>query len=52
MIQRGVIHLSGIMLIEDDTSLFQEIKERLADWDYVVNGVQDFSDDIMKDFTN
>lgn len=39
------------MLIEDDSSLFQEIKERLADWDYVVNGIQDFGD-IMKDFTN
>ncbi|WP_106498314.1 response regulator transcription factor [Lentibacillus sp. Marseille-P4043] len=40
-----------IMLIEDDTSLFQEIKERLASWDYDVFGVRDFND-IMQDFTS
>lgn len=40
-----------MMLIEDDTSLFQEIKEQLAGWDYVVHGVHNF-DDIMQDFTS
>lgn len=38
------------MLIEDDTSLFQEVKEQLASWDYDVHGVSDFND-IMQDFT-
>lgn len=42
--------MSNIMLIEDDSGLFQEIKERLASWDYVVCGVCDFCD-IMQDFT-
>jgi OmpR family two-component system bacitracin resistance response regulator BceR len=37
------------MLIEDDTSLFQEIKEQLAGWNYDVFGVSDFND-IMEDF--
>ncbi|MEN1966730.1 response regulator transcription factor [Lentibacillus sp. N15] len=40
-----------IMLIEDDTSLFQEVIDRLASWDYDVYGVRDFND-IMKDFTS
>ncbi|WP_405155929.1 response regulator transcription factor [Paenibacillus sp. FSL K6-0108] len=31
-----------IMLIEDDESLFSEIKERLSQWSYDVYGVQDF----------
>lgn len=43
--------MSKILLIEDDTSLFQEIKERLASWDYDVFGVSDFND-IMQDFTS
>lgn len=30
------------MLIEDDESLFSEIKERLSQWSYDVYGVQDF----------
>ncbi|MEW9676616.1 response regulator transcription factor [Lentibacillus sp. L22] len=41
----------NIMLIEDDTSLFQEIKERLAGWNYAVHGVRDFND-IMQNFTS
>ncbi|TFJ92024.1 response regulator transcription factor [Lentibacillus salicampi] len=43
--------MSTILLIEDDTSLFQEIKEQLASWDYAVYGVYDFGD-IMQDFTS
>ncbi|WDQ35210.1 response regulator transcription factor [Paenibacillus marchantiae] len=31
-----------IMLIEDDESLFSEIKERLSQWSYDVYGVRDF----------
>lgn len=31
-----------IMLIEDDTSLFGEIKARLSQWSYEVHGVTDF----------
>lgn len=40
-----------MMLIEDDTSLFQEIKDQLAGWDYAVHGVRNF-DDVMQDFTS
>ncbi|XGA30832.1 response regulator transcription factor [Virgibacillus sp. CBA3643] len=43
--------MSNIMIIEDDTSLFQEIKEQLENWDYEVYGVSDFND-IMQDFTS
>jgi len=43
--------LSKIMLIEDDTSLFQELKEQLHSWNYNVYGVRDFAD-IMQDFTS
>ncbi|MCM3173064.1 response regulator transcription factor [Paenibacillus sp. MER 99-2] len=31
-----------IMLIEDDESLFNEMKERLSQWSYDIYGVQDF----------
>jgi two-component system, OmpR family, bacitracin resistance response regulator BceR len=31
-----------ILLIEDDTSLFREIKDRLSDWSYDVYGIEDF----------
>lgn len=40
-----------IMLIEDDMTLFQEIKERLSQWSYDVYGVQDFGD-ILHEFTS
>ena len=33
----------NILLVEDDESLFAEIKERLTQWDYTVHGVTDFS---------
>lgn len=38
-----------IMLIEDDATLFQEIKERLATWGYEVHGVEHF-DQVMQDY--
>nr|WP_318246445.1 hypothetical protein [Rossellomorea aquimaris] len=31
-----------LLLIEDDTTLFNEIKERLSQWSYEVYGVADF----------
>ncbi|MED4956990.1 MULTISPECIES: response regulator transcription factor [Paenibacillus] len=40
----------NIMLIEDDRSLFQEIKERLEQWSYGVHGVGDFGD-VLREFT-
>ncbi len=38
------------MLIEDDVTLFQEVKERLSQWSYTVHGVQDFSQ-VLQEFT-
>lgn len=38
------------MLIEDDTTLFNEIKDRLAQWSYDVYGINDFSK-VMQEFT-
>jgi two-component system, OmpR family, bacitracin resistance response regulator BceR len=38
-----VKHLFKLLLIEDDTTLFNEIKERLTQWSYDVYGIQDFS---------
>jgi OmpR family two-component system bacitracin resistance response regulator BceR len=40
-----------ILLIEDDTSLFKEIKERLTQWSYEVYGVQDFGE-VLNEFTD
>ncbi len=45
-----VIYLLKLLLIEDDASLFHEIRERLTQWSYEVYGVTDFGD-VMKDFT-
>jgi len=39
-----------ILLIEDDTTLFQEIKDRLTGWSYDVYGITDFSQ-VMQEFT-
>lgn len=39
-----------IMVIEDDTTLFEEIKERLSQWSYDVLGITDFSN-VMEEFT-
>ncbi|MGA9224811.1 MAG: response regulator transcription factor [Mesobacillus sp.] len=38
-----------IMLIEDDTSLFNEVKDRLTQWSYDVYGISDFAN-VMKEF--
>lgn len=37
-----------IMLIEDDASLFSEIRERLQQWSYDVHGVEDFNSVMQK----
>ena len=39
-----------ILLIEDDSSLFIEIRERLAQWAYDVYGIQDFAN-VMEEYT-
>ncbi|MCY7945107.1 response regulator transcription factor [Bacillus atrophaeus] len=39
-----------LLLIEDDESLFNEIKERLTGWSYDVYGIQDFSQ-VIQEFT-
>lgn len=45
-----VIPLFRILLIEDDQSLFQEIRTRLSQWAYEVVGIQDFGN-VMQEFT-
>ncbi|SME90210.1 two-component system, OmpR family, bacitracin resistance response regulator BceR [Paenibacillus barengoltzii] len=45
-----VICLFQIMLIEDDPSLFQEIRERLQQWSYGVHGVRDFGN-VLEELT-
>ena len=32
-----------ILLIEDDNTLFHEMKERLTGWSFAVHGIKDFS---------
>lgn len=39
-----------ILLIEDDQTLFNEMKDRLTQWSYEIYGVRDFSL-VMEDFT-
>lgn len=39
------------MLIEDDESLFSEIKERLSQWSYDIYGIQDFSK-VMQEYSD
>lgn len=39
----------NILIIEDDQSLFEEVKARLEEWDYTVCGVTDF-DNVINDF--
>lgn len=46
-----VLVLFKILLIEDDTTLFQEIKERLVNWSYDVYGIHDFQQ-VMQEFTS
>lgn len=38
-----------LLLIEDDTSLFDEIKDRLSQWSYEVEGIVDF-EHVMEEF--
>jgi OmpR family two-component system bacitracin resistance response regulator BceR len=38
-----VKHVFKLLLIEDDSTLFKEIQERLTQWSYDVYGIQDFS---------
>ena len=45
-----VANLFKIMLIEDDASLFSEIRDRLSQWSYDIHGISDFSN-VMQDFT-
>ncbi len=39
------------MLIEDDESLFSEIKERLSQWSYDIYGIQDFGK-VMQEYSD
>jgi len=41
----------NILLIEDDATLFQEIKQRLEQWSYNVCGIRDFSR-VMEEFSH
>ncbi|MGX1431799.1 two-component system, OmpR family, bacitracin resistance response regulator BceR [Cytobacillus horneckiae] len=45
-----VKHLFKILLIEDDLTLFKEIKDRLSQWSYEVYGIDDFAQ-VMQTFT-
>lgn len=42
--------LFRLLLIEDDTTLFNEIKERLTQWSYDVFGIHDFNK-VIQEFT-
>jgi CheY-like chemotaxis protein len=42
--------LFKIMLIEDDITLFGEIKERLSQWSYAVYGIANFGK-VLQEFT-
>ncbi len=42
--------LFKLLLIEDDATLFREIKDRLLQWSYTVYGINDFST-VMEEFT-
>ena len=44
-------NLFKIMLIEDDESLFSEIKERLSQWSYDIYGIQDFGK-VMQEYSD
>lgn len=45
-----VTHLFKLLLIEDDTTLFNEIQDRLSQWSYDVYGITDFSK-VIQEFT-
>lgn len=46
-----MITMFKLLLIEDDTTLYHEIKDRLSSWSYDVYGVTDFNH-VMQDFTS
>ncbi|MDI3312303.1 MAG: response regulator, partial [Thermoanaerobacterium sp.] len=51
MTRKSVVNrLFKIMLIEDDATLFDEIRERLSQWSYDVYGINDFSK-VIHEFT-
>ncbi|PHK50436.1 response regulator transcription factor [Staphylococcus edaphicus] len=37
-----------ILLVEDDMTLFKELSEELEQWDFTVNGIEDFNDVMAK----
>lgn len=41
--------MTKILIIEDDRTLMDELRERFQEWDYEVTGVSDFSN-VMQDF--
>jgi two-component system, OmpR family, bacitracin resistance response regulator BceR len=45
-----VIYLFKLLIIEDDITLYNEIKERLAQWSYNVYGIMDFNS-VVQEFT-
>lgn len=45
-----VFKMFKLLLIEDDRTLFNEVKERLTGWSYDVYGIQDFSK-VIQEFT-
>jgi two-component system, OmpR family, bacitracin resistance response regulator BceR len=46
-----VIDLFKVLLIEDDVTLYKEIKERLSQWSYQVFGISDFNR-VIQEFTD
>lgn len=45
-----MIPMFKLLLIEDDATLFNEVKERLSGWSYDVYGITDFAQ-VMQEFT-
>lgn len=41
--------LAKILIIEDDATLFNELKNRFEEWDYTIEGIEDFSN-VMQTF--
>jgi two-component system, OmpR family, bacitracin resistance response regulator BceR len=46
-----VYYMFKILVIEDDSTLFHEIKERLSQWSYDVKGIADFGQ-VLQEFTD
>ncbi|WP_174615136.1 response regulator transcription factor [Virgibacillus ihumii] len=42
--------MSKILLIEDDRTLFEEIRDRLSQWSFEVHGIKDFGN-VIREFT-